>query len=325
MPRLEISDLITVTDPHSLARLPVRRGDVVRRLADSGDRRGARIAAQLPAGPDDVLDPLAVDRLMIGAHTGMQRLSEELRLDEGLARILGPVFETVRELTGRRGRFRLVDIGCGLGHLVRRLAATGALGPGVELIGVDLDAALVAEADRLARSEGLDCRFVHGNAFDLPEVATVYVSTGMLRRFRGPDLAEFFRAQADSPALAFCHYDIAATRLAPVGAWIHHRARTRDPLARHDGFAAALRAHSDETLLRAANVPGIRPLVYGPPRPARPFRTAMRPVIGIRPELEAPLREALGRSSGRLVGAERLGAGGPWPSRDGAESGAGAG
>lgn len=310
MPRLEISDLITVTDPHSLARLPVRRGDVVRRLTECGDQRGARLVAELPAGPDDVLDPLAVDRVLIGARTGTQRLSEELRLDEELARILGPVFETIRELAGRRGRFRLVDIGCGLGHLVRRLAATGALGSGVELIGVDLDAAMVAEADRLARSEGLDCRFVHGNAFDLPEVATVYVSTGVLRHYRGPELTEFFQAQADSPALAFCHYDIAATRLAPVRSWMHHRARTRDPLARHDGFVSALRAHSDETLLRAATIPGIRPLVHAPRRPANPFRTVMRPVIGIRPELEAPLREALGPSARRLVGAERFGAGG---------------
>ncbi|MGJ3560100.1 class I SAM-dependent methyltransferase [Streptomyces sp. INA 01156] len=89
---------------------------------------------------------------------------------------------------------------------------------------MDLDAALVGEADRLARAEGLDCRFVHGNAFGLPEAATVYVSTGVLHHFRGPALDEFFQTQAASPAHAFCHFDIAATRLAPLGAWIFHRA-----------------------------------------------------------------------------------------------------
>ncbi|MEU8517868.1 class I SAM-dependent methyltransferase [Kitasatospora sp. NPDC048722] len=66
------------------------------------------------------------------------------------------------------------------------MAATNALAPDVELVGVDLDAALVGEADRLARGEGLTCRFVHGNAFALPEPATVYVSTGVLHHFPEP-------------------------------------------------------------------------------------------------------------------------------------------
>ncbi|MFE4637057.1 class I SAM-dependent methyltransferase [Streptomyces sp. NPDC056773] len=311
MPHLEISDLITVTDPLSGARLPVRRGDVVRRLDEAGDPRAARIVAGLPAGPDDVLDPLAVDRLMIGVHTELQRLSEELRVGERLVDVLDPLFEAIREIAGRRGRFRLVDIGSGLGYLVRWLASTGALGPNVELIGVDLDAALVAEADRLARAEGLDCRFVHGNAFDLPEVATVYVSTGVLHHFRGPALAAFFEAQADSQALAFCHFDIAATRLAPVGAWMFHRARMRHPLGRHDGVVSARRAHSDETLLRAATVPGIRPLLYEPRGLSNPFCTTLRPVLGIRPYLEDPLRQAMGRASRRLVGPEHLTRGRP--------------
>ena len=241
MHHLEISDLITDTDPAGGARLPVSRAAVVRRLVENGDRRAARIVAALPVGPDGVLDPVAVDRLMVGVHTELQRLSEELRIGERLAHVLGPLFTAIRA-SGHAGPLRLVDVGCGLGYLVRWLAATGALGPDVELVGVDLDAALVNEADRLARVEGLACRFVHGNAFDLPEAATVFVSTGVLHHFRGPALAEFFRAQAASPALAFCHYDIAATRLAPIGAWVFHRARMRHPLGRHDGVASALRA-----------------------------------------------------------------------------------
>ncbi|OSP28995.1 methyltransferase type 11 [Streptomyces sp. 13-12-16] len=200
----------------------------------------------------------------------------------------------------------LVDIGCGLGYLVRWLAATNALGTDVELVGVDLDAALVGEADRLARAEGLTCRFVRGNAFDLPEAATVYVSTGVLHHFRGPALAEFFQAQASSPAYAFCHFDIAATPLAPIGAWIFHRARMRNPLGRHDGVVSARRAHSDGTLLRAAAVPGIRALLYEPRGTANPFCTTLRPVIGVRPQLEAPLRRALGRDARRIVGPEHL-------------------
>ncbi|MEU2506506.1 class I SAM-dependent methyltransferase [Streptomyces sp. NPDC007863] len=306
MHQFEISDLITVVEPGSGRRLPVRRAEVIERLLESGDERGARIVAALPADEDGVLDPHAVDRLLIGVHTELQRLSEELRIGERLVHVLGPLLTAIRSVGARSGPYRLVDVGCGLGYLVRWLAATNALGADVELVGVDLDASLVGEADRLARAEGLDCRFVHGNAFAMPEAATVYVSTGVLHHFRGPALAEFFQAQAASPAQAFCHFDIAATGLAPIGAWVFHRARMRHPLGRHDGVVSARRAHSDETLLRAAAAPGIRPLLYEPRGTANPFGTTLRPVIGVRPHLEAPLRLALGRAARRLVGPEHL-------------------
>ncbi|MFF5505684.1 class I SAM-dependent methyltransferase [Streptomyces roseolus] len=306
MHQYEISDLITVVEPHSGRRLPVRRADVTRLLRENGDRRAARIVAELPVDRDGVLDPHAVDRLLISVHTELQRLSEELRIGERLIHVLRPLFSAIRSTAGApSGPYRLVDVGCGLGYLVRWLAATGALGADVELVGVDLDAALVGEADRLARAEGLDCRFVHGNVFDLPEAATVYVSTGVLHHFRGAALTDFFHAQAASPAQAFCHFDIAATRLAPIGAWVFHRARMRHPLGRHDGVVSARRAHSDETLLRAAAAPGIRPLLYEPRGSANPFCTTLRPVIGVRPHLEAPLRLALGRAARRLVGPEQ--------------------
>ncbi|MFF8599957.1 class I SAM-dependent methyltransferase [Streptomyces sp. NPDC015232] len=306
MAHLEISDLITAVEPRTGRRLPVRRAEVIRQLLASGDGRAARIVSRLPVDRDDVLDPQAVDTLLISVHTELQRLSEELRIGERLVHVLDPLFTAIRSTTPGSGPYRLVDVGCGLGYLVRRLAATHALGPDVELVGVDLDAALVGEADRLARAEGLDCRFVHGNAFDLPEAATVYVSTGVLHHFRGPALAEFFQAQAASPALAFCHFDIAATGLAPIGAWVFHRARMRHPLGRHDGVVSARRAHSDATLLRAAAAPGIRPLLYEPRGSVNPFCTTLRPVIGVRPHLEAPLRHALGRAARRLVGPEHL-------------------
>lgn len=306
MQQFEISDLITAVEPRSGRRLPVRRAEVVRRLLESGDERGSRIVAELPADREGVLDPDAVDRLLISVHTELQRLSEELRIGERLVHVLGPIFTAIRSAGAQPGPYRLVDVGCGLGYLVRWLASTRALGADVELVGVDLDAALVGEAERLARAEGLGCRFVHGNAFDLPQAATVYVCTGVLHHFRGPDLGEFFRTQAASPAQAFCHFDIAATRLAPIGAWVFHRARMRHPLGRHDGVVSARRAHSDETLLRAATAPGIRPLLYEPRGSANPFCTTLRPVIGVRPHLEAPLRLALGRAARRLVGPEHL-------------------
>jgi len=306
VPHLEISDLITDTDPSTGERLPVRRPEVLRLLVEAGDRRAARIVAGLPVDRDGILDPRAVDRLLISVHTELQRLSEELRLGERLIHILAPLFSAIRTTADRTGPFRLVDIGSGSGYLIRWLASTGALGSDIELIGVDLNGALVGEATRLARAEQLNCRFVHGNAFDLPETAPVYISTGPLPPLRGPALADFFHAQAASPALAFCHYDIAATPYAPLGAWMFHRARMRHALGRHDGVVSALRAHDDHTLLQAATVPGIRPLLYEPRTVANPFCTTLRPVLGIRPHLEAPLRQAMGRASRRLLGPEQL-------------------
>jgi hypothetical protein len=80
----------------------------------------------------------------------------------------------------------------------------------------------------------------------------------------------------------------------------------RHPLGRHDGVASAQRAHSDETLLHAAAQPGIRPLLYEPRGAANPFCTTLRPILGVRPHLEEPLRLALGRTARRLVGPEQL-------------------
>ncbi|WP_327351225.1 class I SAM-dependent methyltransferase [Streptomyces sp. NBC_01304] len=340
MQLIEISDLVVDHSPGTHDRLPVRRDEVVARLTAAGDRRGARIAAGLACDADGVLDPAAVDRRLVAVHTELQRLSEELRLGERIADLLRPLLAVIRAADPAAGRLRVVDVGCGLGHLVRWLAASGALGPDVDLLGVDFNAALVTEADRLARDEGLDCRFVQGDAFALgpaaevvsaprragapgerpgtpgpskgpsdpqavAEPTTVYVSTGVLHHFRGPDLEAFFAAQATPGTAAFCHFDIAATSLAPVGAWIFHRARMRDPLGRHDGVVSARRAHDDETLLSAAaHAEGMVPLVYEPRGRSSPFCTTIRPVVGLRPALLPPLRAALGAAaSSRLVGA----------------------
>ncbi len=209
---LEISDLVIDRDPATLARIPVRRDAVVAELIAAGDRRGARIVAGMPA-PQGVLVPEAVDRLLVRAHTELQRLNEELRMPEQLTELLRPILAAV----SRPGqRTRLVDVGCGLGYTVRWLAAKNAL-PGTEVCGVDFNEALIGRAGQLADAEGLDCRFVHGDAFALPETATVFISSGVLHHLRGNELAEFFQAQAVAGARAYCHFDIAATRLAPVG------------------------------------------------------------------------------------------------------------
>ncbi|MGW7532980.1 class I SAM-dependent methyltransferase [Amycolatopsis sp. NPDC054798] len=295
---LEISDLVAEWDPATGERLPVLRAAVADRLRAAGDERAARIVERLPV-VGEVLDPVAVDRLLIRVHTELQRLNEEVRMARRFAELLVPVLAAVRA----KGICpRVVDIGCGLGFLVRSLADSGVLGPDVELVGVDFNSALVAEASRLAEDERLPCTFVCGDAFALTEDATVYLSSGVLHHFPADALPEFFSAQDRAGAQAFIHYDLASTRLAPFGAWLFHRARMREPLGRHDGVASARRAHSDTVLLSAAaRAAGMETFLFESPRHTNPLCAAMRPVVGLRPALTGDVLRALGRRARGLV------------------------
>lgn len=291
---LEISDLITDWDPVTRMRRPVAVDDAVRRLRQAGEHRAARIVQRMPA-PGGVLDEAAVDRLLVRVHTELQRLGEELHMVERFVELLAPIVVAARA-QGLTGRVHIVDIGCGIGYVVRALAAGRVLGEDVELIGVDFNAALVAEARRLADDEGLRCEFVCGDAFELAEEATIYISSGVMHHFPAESLPEFFKAQDRPGTAAFVHYDIAATRLAPVGAWLFHRARMREQLGRHDGVASARRAHDDLTLLDAARqATGMDVFLFEPTRHTNPFCAAMRPVVGIRRELVPGVRAAFGR------------------------------
>lgn len=279
-------------------RVPVRRAEVVARLRAAGDERAARIVQRMCV-IGEVLDPVAVDRLLVRVHTELQRLNEEMRMAERFAELLVPILTAIR---ASGTCLRVVDIGCGLGFVVRSLAASGVLGPDVELVGVDFNRALVAEATRLAEDERLRCRFVCADAFTLAEEATVYLSNGVLHHFPAGTLPGFFRAQDRAGVQAFIHYDIAATRLAPLGAWVFHRARMREPLGRHDGVASARRAHGDTVLLSAAaHAVGMDTFLFEPPRHTNPFCAAMRPVVGTRAALTDEFRRALGRRARGLA------------------------
>lgn len=244
----EISDLIVDYDPHTLARRAVNRDDVLGRLTASGQTAAAAIVASLPhrAG---VLSDAACDQRLINAHVELQRLNEEFLQGDRVLGILRPLLATFRA-AGVAPPYRVVDIGCGLGFVIRWLAANGGLGTDVTLLGCDLNVALVTGATRLAQAEALPCRFVAGNAFTLGEPAHVYISSGVLHHFRGSDLVRFFAQQTG--ALAFAHFDIQRTTLAPLGAWLYHASRMREPLARHDGVVSAARAHDATTLLHSA-------------------------------------------------------------------------
>jgi SAM-dependent methyltransferase len=284
---VELTDLLCNVDPLDGRRLPVRRDAVLAKLKDTGQRRAARLATGLPTR-GEYLDADAVDALLLRVHAELQRLGEELQLPRRVA-------ETLRRWSGpllaapSSAPVRVVDVGCGLGHVVRWLAAHDALGPRVELVGVDLNATLVAQAASLAAEEALQCRFITGNAFT-PGVAvedpqrTIIVSSGLLHHIAPDELPGFFAAHEALGVSAFAHFDVDPSRWATVGAWVFHQARMREPISRHDGVLSASRAHPADRLLAAAmsGAPGYQVTCDNGPtwRPA--LVEVLRPILGAR-------------------------------------------
>jgi SAM-dependent methyltransferase len=290
--RLEITDVIVDYDPETLARRPVRKADAIARLRASG---GSALACELVADmpdADGILDEAAVDRLILRAHTEMQRLWEMLLHGRRVAALVGAIVAALE----RRGTapIRVVDVGCGAGYVVRWLAAHQAFGPDVELIGADYNAALVAAANELAELEGLKCRFVVANAFRMQETASVYMSTGVLHHFAGDGLDTFFRAQAERRPAAFVHFDVQNSWAAPIGAWLFHKAKFRERVGQHDGIVSALRAHDADDLARVARAaaPGYRIIQFNRPLRWMPVVRTMNAVIAVEPELVDPFLEA---------------------------------
>ncbi len=283
---LEITDLLWSFD-ESGCRLPVRRDEVVSALSARSQRRAARIAARLPT-VDGTFDADAVDALGLRVHCELQRLGEELQFGRRVAETLVPLIERIRE-TGSVPR--IVDVGCGLGFVIRSLAAEHRLGPGVELVGIDLNPVLVARAAELAAAEGLACRFQQGDALRSDGVLhsaaerTIVISSGLLHHLDPADLPEFFAGQAHHRVRAFAHWDIAPCGWSTLGAWVFHRARMREPVSRHDGVLSARRAYPATVLERAARegAPGYHPRVDEGGRWHPRALDVLRPIIGIRP------------------------------------------
>ncbi len=256
---------------------------------------------------DGVLDAAHVDAVLVRSHLELQRLHEEFLMGHRVAAVLRPLFDGLRA-AGAPRPFHLVDLGCGLGFVLRWLARHRALGPDVTLTGADYNAAFGRAARRLAAREALPVRFVTGNAFRLaaPDVAAagtaVFTSTGVLHHFRGASLAALFaQHRAACGAAAAVHFDIKPTLIAPVGAWIFHQARMREPLARHDGTLSAVRAHPDDVLLEALAA-GARAAPHGVGQRRGPLRLAriMHAAVAISPAYEGAFRAALGADARRL-------------------------
>jgi SAM-dependent methyltransferase len=294
---LEITDLLWQCDGHGKP-IPVLRAAAVSQLAARGQRRAARIVGRMPATAG-VLDAQDVAELMLRVHYELQRLSEELQLARRIADLLAPLVARIRETGG--GAVRVVDVGCGVGYVVRWLAATSALGEGIELAGVDMNATLVDAATRLADRESLNCRFVRGNAF-APGVAvddgprTVVISSGLMHHVPSAELAGFFGAQAALEVAAFAHWDIVPCAWSTLGAWVFHQARMREPVSRHDGVMSARRAHPAEVLLTAAQAgaPDYAARVLEGGRWHPRAIDVLRPVVGVSAALQIDDRRRAG-------------------------------
>jgi SAM-dependent methyltransferase len=307
MGALELSDLIVDIDPVTLTRRRVRVADVEARFAAVGDRWAIRLLRGLRS-TDGYLDTDAVDNLLVRVHSELSRLGRELALPMRLRALLAPVVAEIRA-QGHDGPVRIVDVGCGTGYATRWLARRGDLGPDVEYVGCDYNAALIAEAQRLATGEGLPCTFEVADALHRSQAATIVTSSCLLHHFRDGALHAFFAAHDPESARAFLHFDItpspAALRF--VGAWIFHVARMRLALSRHDGVISAMRAHADATVARAATAgaPWAEVSILGPAGTGSVFVNILRPVVGLDPVLAAGVRARLGRRAQRLVPAQR--------------------
>lgn len=290
----ELSDLIVEFTPDG--RQPVRAADVIANLEADGHHRSARLARSLPVRDGGFFDEHGVDGVLLRAHLELQRLAEEIQHGHRVSRLLQPLIELLD------GPVTIVDVGCGLGFLVRWFAESNVLGDRVSVMGVDFNRSLLDGARALAAAESLDCEFVAGDAFALDRPATIYMSTGVIHHFRSAELATFFAQQQAAGATACFHFDVAPTPLTPLGAWMFHRARMREPLARHDGVNSALRAHSDSTLIDAmrAGAPSWTPMLFDAVGRRASVLNVMRPIIAMQPELVERYQLGLGRLGRRL-------------------------
>lgn len=302
----EISDAIVSYDSDTLARLPVFKSELIDQFLALENQAAVRIVRALPA-KNDVLDEAAVDQLLIKTHCELQRLSEEYFHGFRVQRFLEPFVKVIKNASGcgspsmfnssdsnQASKIRVVDIGCGTGYVIRWLAKYANL-DGVELIGADYNAALIHEAERLANQENLNCKFVVANAFCLEEPATICFSTGVLHHFRDASLVEFFSNHRQPSLQAFFHFDFQPNAIAPVGSWVFHRIRMREPLARHDGVLSAARAHSVTTLLAAARAGaiGFESGMYGRKFWGTWFPRVFHTLVGVRPDLQKSFEKEL--------------------------------
>lgn len=102
--------------------------------------------------------------VLTGAHLGYPALLEDRGNDPSCVRLLNSLFSEI----DLQPESKLLEVGCGTGVFLRRLAQTYILSS--PLTGVDMNAYFLKEASELAKQDGLEERlaFLPGNAEELP-------------------------------------------------------------------------------------------------------------------------------------------------------------
>ncbi|MBK9072372.1 MAG: class I SAM-dependent methyltransferase [Myxococcales bacterium] len=291
---LELSDLLVRIDPRTFERGAIRRAELVNELDRVKMRQALRIVRDIPG--TDELDGAYIDQMFLRSHRELQRLSQEFGIAARVSRLLTAMVASAQE-AGHKS-IEVVEVGCGIGYLTRWLAAYANLPEGVSFIGYDFNRVLVEEATTLAQREKLPCLFHTQNAFAPAEAsgARIYISSSVLHHFRGSALDEFFRRQQGS--VGFLHADIKRSWAAPVGAWLFHIARMREPLARHDGYCSARRAHAVAVLANAARQTSLHTAILDGAASRLPILRAWNWGIGMRPNryegFQSRIPQALG-------------------------------
>jgi SAM-dependent methyltransferase len=282
---VEITDLLWQPDGHGGSR-PALAAEITASLLNRGQHRAARIVAQMPSS-HGTIDADYLRSLTLSVHCELLRLSEELQFGRRVHAQLAPILTHLRATSG--DAIRIVDLGCGLGYVLRFLATGPGLGPGVQLVGVDMNSALIEQARALARQEGPACEFICDDAMH-PQAAiqeaarTIVISSGLMHHIPERSLPDFFAGQARLGVAAFAHWDIAPCLWSTLGAWIFHQARMRESVSRHDGVMSARRAHPAATLDAAAQAgaPGYNPQVLEGSRWHPRSLDVLRPIVGRR-------------------------------------------
>ena len=98
----EISDRIVDFDGATLERRPVMKSEVLREFQALNNRFAVRVVEKLPVDRDGVLDPQAMDRLLVTVHCEMQRMSEEFQHGQRMAELLNPLLNAIRDSSSPR-------------------------------------------------------------------------------------------------------------------------------------------------------------------------------------------------------------------------------
>lgn len=277
---VEVLDVIVDVSGHR--NRPVARDGALRRCERAGDQWARRLVASVPAR-EGFFESARVNELVIDVHREIDRLSRAARHGPRVRAALWPMVMVLRE-SGVAPPYRIVDHGCGTGYLLRWLAAHGTP-PDVELVGVDLNPILVAEATRLAADAGLACRFEVGDALEPDHDAALIVSTALLHHLDAEELRGYFAAQAQGSATGFLHIDLRPTHLTVLGIALVHYLLMRVAVSRHDGIRSAQRAHPTSTLVAAArSAAGDFSVASGGLHPLDPLGPMLSVLTGLRPQ-----------------------------------------